>query len=171
MSKLKEVENITIQVNTKDLYKISDQNLKDYIKTATDALEQSIKTYYDTVNNLPRIRETVKFMLDHKDEYEQLEYANLSANDLTAYYRVICNGEYSYNCDIEANAKEGWIIVIVYNLKDKPKTDSNFLYISQFPYITKVNGELEVAKMKIFGDVVIFRLDPYTQQPIRKKNI
>jgi hypothetical protein len=121
---------------------------------------------------IPRIKETAKYMLEHKDEYEQLEYANLKNGDLTAYYRVICNGVYSYECDIEANAKEGWINVIVYNLQSKMDTPVGQQYNKyQSPYFTKIDGEIRAAYTKIYGDVVIFRLDPFTQQPIKKRQM
>ncbi len=114
------------------------------------------------VNGEIILKETEKYMLEHKDEYELLDYTNIQASDITCFYKTICNEHYSYR-DVESNAKEGWIKVIVWNFSPSSSL------ISAPPYLTKNKiGELEVAYAKIYGDVVIFRLDPITCEPIKK---
>jgi hypothetical protein len=62
-----DITNVTIPLYKKDLYKISEQDLQDYIKTAVTALENAIKSYHDTVNSLPRIRPARSFQNVFKD--------------------------------------------------------------------------------------------------------
>ena len=45
-----DINNVTIPLYKNDLYKISEQDLKDYIKTAITALEQTIRSYHNIVN-------------------------------------------------------------------------------------------------------------------------
>ena len=54
-----------------------------------------------------------KYMMEHEDEFETLEYGNLEDSE-NFRYQAIFNGSYSY-CDIEANSEEGWIKIIVMN--------------------------------------------------------
>ena len=97
-----------------------------------------------------------KYMLQHKDEFEMIEFGDVENPDQNiGYYRAIFNGRYS-NCDTKANTKEGWIEVIVYNGVNEP-------------YIAKDSiGGLMAARAILCGDVIIFKVDPETRQPIRK---
>ena len=46
-----------------------------------------------------------KYMLEHKNEFELLDYADLRDNT-SYFFKTMINGKWSY-CDEEANAKEG----------------------------------------------------------------
>jgi hypothetical protein len=110
-----------------------------------------------------------KYALEHKDEFEQLDYSNLGSNE-NCYYKVLFNGKWS-NCDIEANANEGWINIIVFNV-DPNKHGTQWGKAKDFssPYIVNINGEPEIVKIRLHGDVIIFKTDPVTEDLIRKVN-
>lgn len=96
-----------------------------------------------------------EYLLEHKDEFETMEYGNIREVDFNlSFYVAIFNGNFSHK-DTEANSKEGWIKVFVTNKEDK----GNFCCYT--PYLVKYNEEIVPAEVKLFGDVVIFKLDSY----------
>ncbi len=109
-----------------------------------------------------------KYMLEHKDEFEQLEYGNLELVE-HAYYATLFNNTWSRH-DIEANAKEGWIKIIAYNVDiQKISTEKPLSAWFTFdPYLEIINGEMVVAKPKLHGEVIIFKLNPQTLELIKK---
>ena len=109
-----------------------------------------------------------KELLEYKDEFEQLEYGKLENNNELAFYRVLFNGKWS-NSDIEANSKEGWIKVFIWNFdpyKEPIKTSLGFS--TPDPYIIYTNDNPEVAYTKLYGNVIIFKLDRMTGKLIKK---
>lgn len=98
------------------------------------------------------------YMIEHIDEYETLEYENLE-DEKDYYYKTIFNGRFSYN-DIEANAKDGWIRVYIINQYDQSYFD---------PYIIYKKNKAEIAKTKLFGKVIIFKVDKKTGEFIKKR--
>jgi hypothetical protein len=108
----------------------------------------------------------VKDLLENKDKYELLEYGNVENFD-SCNYMAVFNNNYSYN-DIEANSKEGWIKVLIANVKTEPILEQKKFIFLDFYIVKKENGEFEPAIAKLYGDVVIFKLDRKTAQPILK---
>jgi hypothetical protein len=96
-----------------------------------------------------------KYLLDHVDEYETLEYGNLEDNNF-CWYKAMFNGKFSY-MDSEANAKEGWINVII----------TNELRINEYsipfvtPYLIHENDIPIIARIKLYGKVIIFKVDKF----------
>ena len=119
-----------------------------------------------------RDRDT-KYMLEHKDEYEQLEYGNLEGPGLDEqFYAVLFNNSWSY-CDTEANAKEGWIKILALNVNAKKPpieglTPGSMPLYTHDPYLEVINGEWLVARPTLYGEVIIFKLNPLTLDVIRK---
>jgi hypothetical protein len=113
-----------------------------------------------------------KYMLEHKDEFEQLEYGNLEGgpNLEVSYFATLFNGEWSY-CDTEANSKEGWIKIIAYNVNTKQIPTERPLpkWFSFDPYLEFINDNCIVAKPKLYGNVIIFKIDPHTLKLIKKR--
>lgn len=106
------------------------------------------------------ITEDEKYMLEHKDEFETVNYLDWDTVDATAGfgYNVIFNKRYSYS-ETKASS-EGWIEVPVANGRwRKLSPDSKFDFME--PYTVYVNGEPEVARVKLFGEVIIFKLDQF----------
>ena len=60
--------------------------------------------------------------------------------------------------DVEANAKEGWINVIVSNEVSTILT-KNIPFPS--PYLIYKDNIPQIAKVKLYGDVVIFKIDKF----------
>lgn len=101
------------------------------------------------------------YMIEHMNEYETMEYANLENEK--DYYKTIFNGKFSYN-DIEANSKDGWIRVYIINQYDQ-KTKNPYFE----PYIIYKKNKPEIAKTKLFGKVIIFKVDKKTGEFIKKR--
>jgi len=111
-----------------------------------------------------------KYMLEHKDEFEQLEYANLRGSSLQEqFFAVLFNNTWSY-CDSEANAKEGWIKIIAYNVNTKkiPIGEPLPKFFMFDPYLEIIDGEWTVAEPKLYGNVIIFKIDPLTLELVKK---
>lgn len=96
-----------------------------------------------------------KYLLEHKDEYETLEYSNVE--NLEERYHTVFNKRFSY-MDVEANAKEGWINVIVSNEVSTILT-KNIPFPT--PYLIYKDNIPQIAKVKLYGDVVIFKIDKF----------
>lgn len=96
-----------------------------------------------------------EYMIKHKDEFKTLDYANIN----TDYYEIIFNGKYS-NMDFEANALEGWINIFVINSIEKlGKFDVPRSYFDK---------NCKPITLKLYGEVIIFELDPKTLDFIEK---
>lgn len=104
-----------------------------------------------------------EYLLSHKDEFETMEYGNIREDD---YYIAIFNKRFSYK-DFEANSKERWIKVIVSNNYIKGMSE-DFKFDVFEPYMVQYMDKMVPAEIKLFGDVVIFKLDPYGEF-IKKK--
>ena len=102
-----------------------------------------------------------KDLLNYKDKYEQLDYVDVNDN---SFYQTIFNRQYSRNDD-KANAKEGWIVVPIWNHKNITLDNYNFT-TAFIPYIDS-NGKS--IYQKLYGEVVIFKIDPCTGDLIKKK--
>lgn len=113
-----------------------------------------------------------KYMLEHKDEFEQLEYGDLEGDKVEeSYFATLFNNTWSY-CELEANAKEGWIKILAYNIdmKKRPIKFKNNpqLLCTYDPYVEVIDDEWKVAKPKLYGEVIIFKLDPKTLELVKK---
>jgi hypothetical protein len=118
------------------------------------------------------IKENEQDVLNHLTEFETMESGNLEST-INCYYIAMFNGKWSYS-DIEANAKEGWIKVFVWNYNsDKPPVKDlkrHFMPAIPDPYLIFKDGKPEIAYTKLFGDVLIFKTNQTTGDLIKKVN-
>jgi hypothetical protein len=118
------------------------------------------------------INENEQDVLNNIDKFETIECGNLELVE-NCYYMAMFNGKWSYS-DVEANAKEGWIRVFVWNYNsDKPPIKDlkrKFMPAIPDPYLIFKDGKPEVAYTKLFGDVLIFKTNPITGELIKKDN-
>jgi len=99
-----------------------------------------------------------KYMFEHKDEFEQLDFVDVEGAASDNQWITMFNKRYSYS-ETKASS-EGWIEVPVANGRwRKLSPDSEFDFME--PYIVYINGEPEVARVKLFGEVIIFKLDQF----------
>ena len=99
-----------------------------------------------------------KYLLEHKDELEQLHFVDIENATNDDQWITMFNKKCSYS-ETKASS-DGWIEVPVANGRwRKLSPDSKFDFME--PYIIYVNGEPEVARVKLFGEVIIFKLDQF----------
>jgi len=88
------------------------------------------------------------------------------------YYRAMFNGKWSYS-DVEANAKEGWIRIIAWNYDSEnppiKNPERSFVPTIPDPYIIFKDGKPEIAYIKLFGNVIVFKTEPITNGELIKK--
>lgn len=117
------------------------------------------------------MKETENYVLDHIKEFETMEYGNLESTK-DCYYRAMFNDKWSYS-DVEANTKEGWIRTIAWNYDSEnppvKRIDRTFMPTIPDPYIIFKDGKPEIAYIKLFGDVIIFKTEPTTNGELIKK--
>ena len=106
------------------------------------------------------------YMIEHQNEFETMDYGNVEDSE-NFRYQAIFNGQYSYG-DVEANAKEGWIKILVLNPKVQLLSKDVKGIDVVNPYVICVNGELKAVRIKLFGKVIIFKTDPKDDKPMRK---